>query len=400
MEKIQGKEDRGILAVSHDDKGLLEVDLDLRPKTPQFMMEEARRFFVDMGLKIGQQGLLSERPSKKDIQKLKIWRQSTMGEGGIEMPDEDTFYKKVLLCVSLYRQKDKNGGLIYVLGKGIAAEIALQGTVKDREIMNDSPPPYRSHSDFEIYGAAEQKSGELPYSEAFREIFGAQEYLTGTKGMRSYPRKLLLKEAEEVDLGGLRLYIPRLEVLYLDKFLRPGIKERPPGENGDGPSHDSKAIRLKYRLDGREILEICDEYYEKPTREMTRYNPEEVLKFQRERILKALKSIMKEEETKSVDRAAKILNGEMADKIQDAGMFIITHNQRGQFYPIVPYAIYAQTWRPLDETDVKVSRQGELIGLSETYLSRLKAGIVSRIEDQFEVFCIVGNEIKGIFALE
>ena len=102
----------------------------------------------------------------------------------------------------------------YLFGKGHAVEIALIGDVQDR-IAAKRDFPFRTHSDFDLYGVPL----DVEYSESFKLVFGAQETYdpTETKGLHNLPPGLLHNTAEKVDLGGLSVLIPQLELLFLDK---------------------------------------------------------------------------------------------------------------------------------------------------------------------------------------
>ncbi len=108
--------------------------------------------------------------SPTQLKSLSDWHEITSDEG-IDMPTKKIFYKKVLLAVSLWPQKDIEG-INYLLGKGIGVEIALRGNVRGRS-RQTTDFLYRSHSDFELYGVSEDN--EEIYPKEFKQIFGAQD---------------------------------------------------------------------------------------------------------------------------------------------------------------------------------------------------------------------------------
>lgn len=129
-------------------------------------IRNAQEFFKSQGLIIGDDGLIVVPEDVTLLGRLHTWHEDT-SPGGIDMPTEDEFYKKVLLAVSLWRQK-QGKEIVYLLGKGIGVEIALKGNVVGR-VKREVTFPYRSHSDFEIYGLKSNLT--LPYSVPFKTVF-------------------------------------------------------------------------------------------------------------------------------------------------------------------------------------------------------------------------------------
>ncbi|MEW6722533.1 MAG: hypothetical protein AB1324_04685 [Candidatus Micrarchaeota archaeon] len=232
-------------------------------------VREARAYFKGLGLKVGQDGLVARDLGPSLVRKLAEWHKSSSGafDGGglgLEMPTATDFYRKVYLAVSLWRQYEDER-TPYLLGKGVGVEIALRGGIAGRR-KSPLEFSFRTHSDFEFY-AVEYKTdetganirGENVYPEVFLEVFGAQEYFppTKTKGLCGLPPDLLIRSAEEVDFGGIPIRIPNLELLFLDKFLAPGIKERPEGS-------DAEVLARQYKLDNEAVLTQLDRYHIKP----------------------------------------------------------------------------------------------------------------------------------------
>lgn len=157
----------------------------------------------------------SENLNDEHIKLLKEWENKTE-IGGIIMPQLEDFYRSVLVAISLNPQKNEDGKIEYLFGKGIGVEIALRGKVQGRNVFG-TEPMYRSHSDFELYDTKEN-----PHTQYFQEVFGSQEFYpqTKTKGLKDIPEGEMDTTHEIVDLDGYKILIPKLEILFLDKFLR------------------------------------------------------------------------------------------------------------------------------------------------------------------------------------
>ena len=213
-------------------------------------IKEARELFENMGITIKEDGTISKDLSRDEMDKLKEWYENTR-EGTVQMPTEQSFYENVLLATSLFPQQE-NGDINYMFGKGIGIEIALRGKVESRE-KNDIEFPYRSHSDFELYGMDRESDTQ------FTEIFGAQERYptTTTKGLSNIEPGLMTNTAEQVDLDGITVLVPQLEILFLDKYLK---QESTPREEGI----DAALLAKQYDLDYGLVYKYLLEYSIKP----------------------------------------------------------------------------------------------------------------------------------------
>lgn len=213
-------------------------------------IKEARELFDNMDIPIQEDGMISKDLSREEIDKLKEWYENTREET-IQMPTEQSFYENVLLATSLFPQQE-NGDINYMFGKGIGIEIALRGKVESRE-KNDVEFPYRSHSDFELYGMDRESDTQ------FAEIFGAQERYstTTTKGLSNIEPGLMTNTAEQVDLDGITVLVPQLELLFLDKYLK---QESTPREEGI----DAALLAKQYDLDYGLVYKYLLEYSIKP----------------------------------------------------------------------------------------------------------------------------------------
>lgn len=213
-------------------------------------MNKARELFKNMDIPVEDNGMVSRDLSNGDIEKLKQWYKQTK-VNGIQMPTEDAFYENVLLAVSLFPQSE-NGNINYLFGKGIGIEVALRGEVNGRK-KKEIEFPYRTHSDFEMYGM----DGECEVT--FKEIFGAQERYstTKTKGLKDIETGKMHENAEEVNLDGVTVLIPQLEMLFLDKYLK---QEATPRNEGI----DATLLAKQYDLDFGLIHKYLFKYSIKP----------------------------------------------------------------------------------------------------------------------------------------
>jgi len=247
-------------------------------------IKEAQQFFQSFGVIIEEDGFLSTDLSEEQSIELKSWRDKTVKNGDIQLPTEEVFFKKVLLAVSLWRQKEGKR-ISYLMGKGTGIEIALKGEIKGRK-KRPVEFPYRSHSDFELYGVSYQEGadgkgniGEEPFSENFRKIIGGQEYFpfSRTKGLKSLPPNLLQKTAEVVDFGGVPIYVPQLELLFLDKYIAQESTPRPEGI-------DAELLARQYVLDRERIHRYLEQYYIEPKKTEIRHISEAAFQTQLEGI--------------------------------------------------------------------------------------------------------------------
>ncbi len=234
-----------------------------KPREDTEAIKDAQNFFRSMGLALDNDGLVSQNLANAQIAKLAEWHEQTK-EAGMDMPTESTFYKKVLLAVSLWHQSE-NEKTNYLLGKGIGVEVALKGRVSGR-IKRPIEFSYRCDSDFELYGvnyAAEANGGNTTnqpiYTKPFVEVLGGQEYfpLTKTKGLKNIPPTLLHRTAETVDFGGIPVLIPQLELLFLDKFIARESTPRPEG-------YDHELLAKQYVLDRAKVHQYLDQLVIKP----------------------------------------------------------------------------------------------------------------------------------------
>ena len=183
-----------------------------------------------------------------DVEKLVAYHQSSR-QSGVDMPDKQTIITKVFVALILFPQKEANGEINYLFGKGIGVEIALLGNCPGREASDVEYEP-RSHSDFEIYDVKDESIfDKYP---AFRHVFGAQETYPKheTKGLKNLPEGYMDETHQVVDFYGIEVLVPALEVLYVDKCI---LKENTPRPEG----YDAQLLAKKYKLDP----ELCKKLY-------------------------------------------------------------------------------------------------------------------------------------------
>ena len=183
-----------------------------------------------------------------ELDRLKEYNERTT-ENGIVMPRLEDFDRKIQIAIDLWPQINKNGGIDYLLGKGVGVELALRGTVQNRKKHHNNFP-YRSHSDFEVYDT--MGYDKIPESEKFRYVFGAMEIYpkNKTKGLSGMEEDLMDRTYEIVEYNGRKYLVPQLEILFLDKYLR---KETTPREEG----YDAELLMMEYDLD----IEKIKDYY-------------------------------------------------------------------------------------------------------------------------------------------
>lgn len=307
-------------------------------------MNEAMKYFKNMGIPIKNGLIDSASLTNEHIRILREWESKTEIDG-IMMPQLEDFYRSVLAAISLNPQKNEEGKIRYLFGKGIGIEIALRGKVQGRNII-ETEPMYRSHSDFELYDAKENV-----YTQYFQDIFGSQEYYppTKTKGLRDIPEEEMDNTHEIVDLDGYEILVPKLEILFLDKFLK---KEATPRESG----YDCELLAERYDLDKDLVYEYLKKYYFSYKINEERRNEERTKNNLPQAIIKNLNYVMEEDNTLSIEQAIEILN----NKIES--FRAINKN-------ISANGIRVDTFIPLTLQDVLMDEQGRII-LTQEYIEK------------------------------
>jgi len=169
------------------------------------------------------------------------------------MPTLDDFNKRIEILFNIWNPKNDNK-INYLIGKGIAVELALRGKI-DRESRKITFS-YRKHYDLELYIADEQVESKENYKN-FQFVFGNQEVLDTIKSLHNLPNDLLFNSSEKVIYNLHEYYIPELELLFLDKFLRVE-------ENARIEGYDYLLLLKKYKLNLEKVLNYFDKYYLEP----------------------------------------------------------------------------------------------------------------------------------------
>ncbi|MBR3329477.1 hypothetical protein IKG29_03055 [Candidatus Saccharibacteria bacterium] len=226
---------------------------------------------------LGNQGLsgVREGGNAEPFDKIEQYRRYCREtyQGTVEMPTLEIFDKKVEIATEVFPQRDDNGRIRYLFGKGVGAELAIRGEVGDRKKYNNRFP-YRTHSDFEIY----DYDGNYPTDAAIRDfytIFGAEEIYpkNRTKALESIPEGYMDDTYETVRYNGREYLVPELEILFLDKYL---LQESTPREEGC----DAVLLAKEYDLDIDKVLRHYDDFVAKPKYEVidARYTDEQIQK--------------------------------------------------------------------------------------------------------------------------
>ncbi len=240
-----------------------ETTRDNQPTSPEVEMGQAKEFFqTRFQLHFDEEGFIIET-SADQIRQLAEWRK----EVGVmpETPTIESFYQKTLLAASLWRQESE-GKINYLFGKGAGVEIALLGEVEGRK-KNNASVSYRPHSDFELYAVeynadenGANQGGIEVYTDEFVEVFGPQEYLptTRTKALEDLPADLLHMTSERVNLAGVTLLVPQLEILFLDKWQSRETTPRPEG-------YDDEVLAKEYDLDAMLLHDYLQRFVIEPS---------------------------------------------------------------------------------------------------------------------------------------
>lgn len=332
-----------------------------KPRKDVEAVKDAQNFFYSLGLAVENDGLVTRDPTDDQLAKLREWHDQTR-DVGIDMPTEKAFYEKVLLAISLWRQQEGEK-TNYLLGKGVGVEVALRGSVAGR-IKRPIEFSYRSHSDFELY-AVDYKAGEdganlgggPVYTEPFRRIFGSQEYfpVTKTKGLKNIPPTLLYDTAEVVDLGGVEVRIPQLELLFLDKYIVGESTPRPEG-------YDAELLARQYVLDRAKIHQYLDQFVIEPAIAQIQAQAQRDYRGQLDGIRKNIAFARREFEAEEIEPTPQDLVTRINKKIQSR--IDIHGTEKSIFYS----GICLNLWETL--TPEQIDADGNII--DQEFLQRLK----------------------------
>ena len=197
-----------------------------------------------------------ENYSSEDIEEIRKWNIDTSHDG-IIINNYDEFITKILLTLKLWPQVDNNQ-INYLFGKGIGVELALQGNVQNR-IKYNKCYPTRSHNNIDFYAVSDVSSPN------FYQVFGTPTIYptSNTSVLEALPSNMLYETKEIVSINNHQIYIPELEILFLDKYLNRELIHRKEG-------YDYELLMHEYDLNVDKILNYLEEYYIKPKLSMTK----------------------------------------------------------------------------------------------------------------------------------
>lgn len=305
------------------------------------------------------------------LDKIKQWNDQTTLPNGVLIPEDYNLFKtKVILAASLFPQITGHTNN-YLFGKGVGVEIAIQGIIKNRTVLDNSTPKVRSHSDFELYGHTTDSVSGLEYPTGFKTIFGAQEIYpnTQTKALKNLPENLLWSTKETVEFEGAELFIPQLEILFLDKFLR---RESTPRDAG----YDYELLANKYQLDWELIHEYLDKYY---------------INIEEQRINKAHPKSIENSLGKIINQAQSTLTEDNKFSIQNlitlVNSYFIGSN-------INISGIHSSYWINLTEEDIDQTKA--TLTLNEGFIKRIKDRLDEDILSQIKKLHTIHDELREL----
>lgn len=228
---------------------------------PEVAVGQAIEFFnQNFRLNLDGEGHMFDEPTKEQLADLREWHEVTT-KNGLDMPDIDSFTAKTVLARALMPQTNAAGEVQYLFGRGVGVELALQGQVEGRQ-KQLKEVPYRTHSDFEIYGASADNYDAIPHGDRFKAVFGGQEIYpaTKTKGLKELPDDYLLNNAEVVNYGGLDFLVPPMEAQFVDKFE----SGNPKTEKQLRGKSDAELLAQAYPLEAHEVHRLVDDHVIQP----------------------------------------------------------------------------------------------------------------------------------------
>lgn len=227
-------------------------------------MEQARAFFITCGLVPEDDGLLRYNAELDESEldhkiehRLRDWNVFTTDFPGISLPTEGVFYAKMLLMLSIWRQRE-GGEIKYLVGGGAGVECALRGDIVGR-VKRVSAPAFTKRDELGIYAAVDidKRSRWVPYPRAFDAIFGHHECLPPERmkhlrcplsGPGTEETDHTLQVYDTVRLDGVEVLVPQLELQFADLLL-------------DEKITDAYLLARMYRLDSSLIGTYLRKYY-------------------------------------------------------------------------------------------------------------------------------------------
>ena len=354
-----------------------------KAKSPAEHIASAQKLFSSMGATIETTGLMNPPAEATQMTQISQWCHESTFEGHQmpiteSYPPGETFYPKVLLAASFWRQKTPDNRINYLLGKGVGVEIAIQGQIKNRT-KRRNVPAIRSHSDFEFYDVKDNnkadcswQQGQPPYTKAFKETLRWGESFPphATKTLRKIPLDFLDKTAETVNLGGVELAVPELEFMFVDKLISPETRPRPEGA-------DHLLLARIYQLDQSKIHAYLDQFYIDPCRQMLETALPNSVRGQIEAVIAKLKEYRKIYDIKG---AVAELNREMEELASQ------------KFKPVAAAGVTINHW--LELTPDQVDDEGNII--DETFEEKQRQKILEENKKEIDKLKEKHREIDNI----
>ena len=343
-------------------------------------IEGAYHFFNNFGLSPREDRLLHGEPTQTQLDDLAAWREEHF-EGGIEMATPEIFDQKTLLAVSLWRQREGEN-INYLLGKGAGVEVTLRGRAIGRK-KKDITFPYRTHSDFELYGVEYNQEGDIGDidigTNEFWKVFGGQEYYptTRTKGLFNLPPNLLHETAQPVQFGDIEVLVPELELLFLDKLTKPESTPRAEG-------NDAELLAMTYDLNPEKLHQYAEEYIIKPALEQVDQDVESITSNQVTAITNNLVAkrnrLLAEEGVADKTTVVSELNADFALAPQGLGMKMIGLHSN-YFTSLTPDMV-----------------NEELVVIDQAYIDALSERIKTSVQEQIEACSSIHARIDNALA--
>ncbi len=346
-----------------------------KEKLPIEYMNEARDFFAQrFSISIDETGHLTQPVSPEQIEQLRQWRRETFAAAnGVDMPTRESFYQRTLAAVA-FSPQHKDDKIQYLFGKGQGTEVALQGTAVGR-IIKSERIPYRSHSDFDLYGMDESALSNYQGN----PIFGGQEYYPSakTKGLSALPEGFLHATAQTINLGGVEVLVPELELLFLDKLMK---QETTPRQEGI----DAFLLAKKYQLDAAKLHDYAEQFIVTP---------------EKTRILAVYEGALGKQ-LSGVGKAFRTTSSHLSDELEHSPtveevVIRLNHDVATQSTPTQWYGVHTAWYVPLSSEDVD---QTGLV-INEDYRNRTRAQIAlaqqNEIQESEQVHALIDSTLMA-----
>lgn len=305
--------------------------------------------------------ILNEEIKEKDLENYRIWNVDTTIQG-VSMNDYDTFVDKVLLASHIWPQLNEDGIINYLFGLGIGIELALQGDVIGRR-KNNNCFEYREHYNMYLYGLRENNN---EFNKIFRPIT-FNRY--NTLELHNLDENLLATSYDVVRIHNHKVYIPSLEILFLDSYLSREMNKRQSG-------CDYELLMREYDLDVNRIISYLERYY-----------------------INYLISIgdskydsLADEQIKAIENI--INNGKRVDRSLFNLEEQISAYPKGSNFKYA--GIYVDLWIPISADSV-VYNSGSYKIMDDNYMNKLKNRVYLYKENDLQRYEEITMNIKNLF---